>query len=501
MDFCNIPHLRANAPIYPVIHCYKTIIDVSLVASFDIICATYFDETANKTANKNVSSMITDSQIKAAIKRVRTSKLRLELRDDGDRGGGRLTLIVRNVGRRVSSEWYALYYRNRKRRLTKVGVYPMLSLVEARKHFRNEYAPTILAGAQPESQFARSQHKKTPDVSVRALFTSYVAHLKSAEKGAWYQVERILLKRRNNVAAFLGPDRSARSIEPKTLVSYLAGIHASGKIGMAHNARAYIGAAFAYGMKSEHSYTRQGGGGRWGITANPVAAIPTDEQALRVGDRFLTPTEFRLFWEWLVANHARSASAPVLQLIMATGQRVREILCLTEMHYDRSEYMLNWKKTKNGLPHSLPLPEIAIEILDDLVANDGGYYFPHRVDPERHAIYTSPNKLCELYASETATERFTPRDLRRTWKTLAGRAGISKEMRDRLQNHIGKSDVSTRHYDRYDYLPERRTAMKTWDAFMQKILAGKIDLSANHEGIQRSNPQSVNQRTEIYTLA
>jgi hypothetical protein len=44
--------------------------------------------------------------------------------------------------------------------------------------------------------------------------------------------------------------------------------------------------------------------------------------------------------------------------------------------------------------------------------------------------------------------------LRRTWKTLAGNAGISKEMRDRLQNH-SKGDVSSRHYDRYDYLVER----------------------------------------------
>jgi integrase len=75
-----------------------------------------------------------------------------------------------------------------------------------------------------------------------------------------------------------------------------------------------------------------------------------------------------------MVNRERSASAPALQLMMATGQRVREILCLTDAHYDRQEYLLNWKKTKNGLPHSLPLPEIAIEILDDLVPNDGGYF-------------------------------------------------------------------------------------------------------------------------------
>jgi integrase len=428
--------------------------------------------------------MIIDSQIKAAIKRVNAGTSRVELRDNGDRGSGRLTLVVRNFRTQITCEWYALFYRDGKRRLAKLGVYPMLSLVEARKHFRNEYAPTILAGAQPDNRFSRPQHKSAPDVSVRALFTAYVEHLKASQKGSWYQVERILLEGHNNAAACLGADRSARSIEPQTIVSYLAAIHGRGAIGMAHNARAYVGAAFAFGMKSEHSYTRQEGGRRWRIRINPVAAIPTDKQALRVGERFLSPAEFRLFWAWLLANRTRSASAPAVQLIMATGQRVQEILRLTDRHYDRPELLLSWKKTKNGLPHSLPLPDIAVEILDSLVSNEFGFFFPHRLDPTRHAIYTTPNKLCELYAHETATERFTPRDLRRTWKTLAGRAGISKEMRDRLQNHVKKSDVSTRHYDRYDYLTERRAAMKEWNAFMERILVGEFDAGARHQDLQ-----------------
>jgi integrase len=86
---------------------------------------------------------------------------------------------------------------------------------------------------------------------------------------------------------------------------------------------------------------------------------------------------------------------------MATGQRVQEILQLTESHYERPERLLSWKKTKNGLPHSLPLPDIAAELLDSLVTNEFGFFFPHRVDPARHAIYTSPKKLCELYTIET----------------------------------------------------------------------------------------------------
>ena len=48
-------------------------------------------------------------------------------------------------------------------------------------------------------------------------------------------------------------------------------------------------------------------------------------------------------------------------------------------------------------------------------------------------------------------------------------------MRDRLQNHVKTSDVSTRHYDRYDYLTERRAAMQRWNDFMERVLAAEID--------------------------
>ena len=66
----------------------------------------------------------------------------------------------------------------------------------------------------------------------------------------------------------------------------------------------------------------------------------------------------------------------------------------------------------------------------------------------------------------------TNRDLRRTWKTLAGQAGLSKEIRDRLQNHT-LQDVSSKSYDRWNYMPEKRAAMKKWNGFARALLSKK----------------------------
>ena len=64
----------------------------------------------------------------------------------------------------------------------------------------------------------------------------------------------------------------------------------------------------------------------------------------------------------------------------------------------------------------------------------------------------------------------TNRDLRRTWKTLAGKAGLSKEIRDRLQSHK-LQDVSSKSYDRWNYMPEKRAAMAKWDKFARVLLS------------------------------
>jgi NAD(P)-dependent dehydrogenase (short-subunit alcohol dehydrogenase family) len=66
----------------------------------------------------------------------------------------------------------------------------------------------------------------------------------------------------------------------------------------------------------------------------------------------------------------------------------------------------------------------------------------------------------------------TNRDLRRTFKTLAGKAGVSKEIRDRLQNHA-LQDVSSKNYDRWNYMPEKRAGMAKWDKFVRAFLKKK----------------------------
>jgi hypothetical protein len=80
-------------------------------------------------------------------------------------------------------------------------------------------------------------------------------------------------------------------------------------------------------------------------------------------------------------------------------------------------------------------------------------------------------------ASIAVSRSPSPGDLRRTWKTLAGKAGVPKEIRDRIQNHAFH-DVSSKSYDRWTYMPEKRAGMEQWNTFVTALLTKKVSAAA-----------------------
>jgi integrase len=406
--------------------------------------------------------MLSEAQIKSAIRSApRSGKTKIELKDDGERGAGRLALLIRPTSSRSTAEWYAVYYRGGRRVMLKIGLYPLLSLADARKRFREEYAPIISSGTDPTSRYVRRHHRGAIEgATVTELFRAYVDSLKNAGKRSWNIAERILLSSGLGAAETLGAERLASSITPADLVGHLATIHDRGSVCMADQTRAYLNAAFSFGFKSMHDYTAKGTAANWGISTNPVEAIKTDPTSRRVGQRFLTVIEFKTLWDWTEAYDGSSQFIQLIQLLLATGQRVEEILRITDKVFDPDMRMLKWDKTKNTLPHAIPISPRAVSILLGLTTNRHGLYFPHLNRPTEPAPYDSVQHM--------------------TWKTLAGDAGISKEMRDRLQNHAKPGDVSGRHYDRYDYLTEKRAAVAVWANYMDRVLAGEIKVIGEH---------------------
>lgn len=122
--------------------------------------------------------------------------------------------------------------------------------------------------------------------------------------------------------------------------------------------------------------------------------------------------------------------------------------------------------SKNKREHLIPLTDSLLHILHELKqrnTSDSKYIFPQR-NEEKPLKTDSFAHAIDYYRKHYPDfPYFVARDIRRTCKTLMGELGISKELRDRVQNHAFR-DVSSKHYDRYNYLPEKRIALEAWEA-------------------------------------
>ena len=385
-----------------------------------------------------------DAEIRGAMRKVQSGQARrVTLKDGHGRGGGRLALMLRPAKHGVTAEWYATQHTNGKRTLAKIGVYPQLSLADARNKFAG-YSLRIRDGISVKRQPPAGD-------TFEAMLKGYCASI-DLERTRRPR-ELTLLESSGCAADFIGRHKRACDVTTGEIVEWLRTFYARGAAVQASKVRSFLSAAFGWAMASENDY-RQTVSAHWRIAVNPVAAIPPDTAADRAGTRYLSPEEFALFIRWLSGQ--TSLAAKCVQVIALTGQRVEEISQLKATQYDGQ--MLDWSKTKNGKPHSIPVPDQCRVILDGV----------------RPAMFGSPSydqllQVIAEFCAATGTQKFTTQNLRRTWKTLAGEAGISKADRDLIQNH-SKSDISSKHYDRYQYVREKTAAMTAWSTWVDDLM-------------------------------
>ena len=296
---------------------------------------------------------LTDGEIRRALKQVEQTGKQLSLVDGEGHGTGRLILVMKPMPTRVTADWMAQQWRDKKRIKKKLGSYATMSLSKAREVFKRDFADMIQRGRSIKIA------GDTPPGTVADLFEAYVAYLREAGKPSWREVEQGL----NRIADALGRNRPAREIEPEEIIELIRPIYERGKRSMADHVRSYIRSAYSWGMKSEHDY-RTVSWRRFRLVYNPAAGIPTEPK--NVGTRWLDEEEFVRLYRWLECPDT-SVHPPytrAVRILMLTGQRVEEIARLHVDQWDAKERIIDWSKTKNGMPHAIPVPEIAAELIE-----------------------------------------------------------------------------------------------------------------------------------------
>jgi integrase len=366
-----------------------------------------------------------------------------------------------------------------------LGYHPNTSLQDARELWSNWRAvydsgrdPKAVHAEQLEQEEAKRKamalQRKHEAIqgSIRQLLEAYASDLKTNGKRSWAETERIF---ETNIYQHIPATTKAKDVLPDDIRAVLATIIQRDAMVMANRVRAYLSAAFAFGIEWDNDSKRHFEPLRFGIKTNPVRDVPKPLKSEKPRDRALSEAEVKHVWDALGNSDFHPKTIGAIRLLFAVGgQRVEDVLGILAEDVDFMNKLVTFRDTKNGTTHVIPFSDVAEPLLKErmLDTNANGELFgkvkgkleePIDSTTLSHAL----TKLCR----RINTEHFQPKDIRRTVKTLMGFAGIRKEDRDRFQNHA-MTDVSSRHYDRYDYLAEKRQTMAVWDAYLKTILAG-----------------------------
>lgn len=204
----------------------------------------------------------------------------------------------------------------------------------------------------------------------------------------------------------------------------------------------------------------------WPIINNPVTPIKKPEKS-SPRPRYLSEDEIAAVWE--AGHHSKVSSQVVriLLLLIATGQRVREVTEMEwrEIDFKNSLWVIPPERIKTGKkrpePHAVPLTALTRKILKNAPHLHNKYVFPHSTK-DKPMPWRSVGQAVRRLAADAEIGAFQTRDLRRTVKTHMARLRIAKPIRDMTQNH-SLHDISSIHYDMWDGLPEKQEALRKWN--------------------------------------
>jgi hypothetical protein len=125
----------------------------------------------------------------------------------------------------------------------------------------------------------------------------------------------------------------------------------------------------------------------------------------------------------------------------------------------------------------LPLTDFAIEQIKPLLELNSKAPFPFTADGKRAMVLTTMSvavrEVSGTLHKSNKIPLFQQRDLRRTCETMLQKFGVDKEVRAHLLSHGRSSGVQGKHYERYNFLQEKRAALEKWADKLQSIIDPK----------------------------
>ena len=377
-----------------------------------------------------------------------------------------LYLHVKQTGK----YWRMNYRITGKQKTLSIGVYPAVSLAQARK-LRTAARELLAQGIDPSA--AKQEDRETKKQEAINTFELVAREFHQVKAEGWSESYAAKWLRQSELYLFPAIGKKPLdSIKPPDLLKALRKVEAKGILSTAEDLQQMAGQVFRYGVQTgrcERDLAADLRGALKPYVTRHFAAV-------------LDPVKAGELLRAIDGYSGQPVTRAALKIAALIFQRPGNIRTLEWGWVDLDGALVtippkDMKRKKadkiNGKPHLIPLATQAVEILRDLQPLTGRsrYVFPGARSLARPMSNNTMNAA--LKRLDFGTDDHVSHGFRAMARTMIAERlhGIPDALVETQLGH-GKSGPLGAAYDRAEYLEQRRLMMQTWADYLDKLRQG-----------------------------
>lgn len=373
-----------------------------------------------------------------------------------------LRLLIKPNG---SKYWRLKYRFAGKQKTLALGVYPEVSLKEARQ-LVVQAKQDLANGIDPSA--LRKQAKAQAVTNQENTFESLAREWWEHQKGTWKpeHANRVWLRLKDNSFPLIG-DVPIHQLTPQQVIQVVRRIEARGAGDVAQRVMQDIGRVSRYAVQT----------GRCQL--NPAAELNGILKGRKSEHRASLPREELPEFLKLLSGYdskGRTLTKLAIELLVLTFLRPGELRAARweEFDFANALWRIPGERMKMGTDHLVPLSRQALEVIEQIKPISGDYdlLFPserHRKEPMsdntmRRAIF----KLG--YDGNTeGKSKVTPHGFRATASSILNETGFNPDAIERQLSHMERNGVRAAYTHHARYLEDRVKMMQWWADYLDEL--------------------------------
>nr|WP_249434144.1 integrase arm-type DNA-binding domain-containing protein [Enterobacter roggenkampii] len=360
-----------------------------------------------------------------------------------------------------SRYWRMKYRFNGKEKRIAFGVYPAVSLAQARA-LRDEAKKKLAEGIDPS--FAKKEEKLVRDVQLNNTFQAVALEWHGTKVSRWSEgyASDIIEAFNKDIFPYIG-QLPVNDIKPLVLLNVLRRMESRGATEKAKKVRQRCSEVFRYAIVT--------GRAEYNPAADLTSAMSGHESKHYP---FLTVEELPDFFKALSSYTGSPLVVLAARLLILTGVRTGELrgAFWSEFDLDKAVWEIPAERMKMKRPHLVPLSTQALEIVQQLKVITGQYplVFPRRNDPRKTMSEASINQVFKRIGYKG---KVTGHGFRHTMSTILHEEGFNTAWIETQLAHVDKNAIRGT-YNHAQYLEGRRDMMQWYADYIDNISKFKL---------------------------